>query len=379
MPRLKVAIVHNTIAPYRHPLFEKLFQKLDSIVYYCSAKSGSRSWDLWPRNYDYKYEILPKISFGEISVNPSIVKELALNRPYVLVLGGYVDPTMWLAFAVGKLLKIPIVYWTEGVKEPRSILGIITKPIRYLFAKKSDACIAQGNRTKNYLESLGVDGAKIFIAHNCVDNELFIRLSQKFKNNKDILKKHLGFHEKHLLIFVGRLTPMKGVFDLIEIYKKVIRNKIDIGLIIVGSGPLKDYLRNTILKDNLNNVHIIGSVTIFRELVKYYSISDLFVLPTLTDLAPLVLNEAMACGLPVVVYNAAGNVDDLIVPQVNGIIVDTGDIEGFSESIIKIVSNQNVKAKMSKEARRIITLVAGVESAVSGFLGAIKNAISCVK
>lgn len=86
--------MHNTIAPYRHPLFEKLSQNLDLIVYYCSVKHGLRHWALWPRNYNYKYKIPPRISVGEFCINPSIIKELAVNRPQVLVLGGYVDPTM---------------------------------------------------------------------------------------------------------------------------------------------------------------------------------------------------------------------------------------------------------------------------------------------
>lgn len=376
---MKVALLHNTIAPYRHTLFEKLSEFVDLTVYYCSVKHRMRKWDLWPRNYNYKYKILSRLPLktpiGVISLNSSIVKELLVNRPQVVVLGGYVDPTMWLAFVVGKLLKIPIVYWTEGINEPRSILGIITKPVRYLFAKKSDACIAQGNRAKKHLELIGVYNADIFIAHNCIDNELLIQLSQQFEKDKNHLRKQLGFNEKRLLLFVGQLIPRKGVFDLIKIYEKIIQKRKDTGLVVLGSGPLKSQLIAMVSKYGLSSVHFVESGISFSELIKYYSIADLFVLPTLFDLAPLVINEAMACRLPIVVYNAAGNSDELVIPGVNGEIIETGDIETFTESIVRILNDEKLRKKMSKESRRIVTSVGSVDQAVKGFLKALKYAL----
>ena len=59
--RVKVALVHNTIAPYRHPLFEALAKIVDLTVYYCSVWAHFRRWDLWPRNYTYRFRLLPRI------------------------------------------------------------------------------------------------------------------------------------------------------------------------------------------------------------------------------------------------------------------------------------------------------------------------------
>ena len=160
-----VAIVHNTVAPYRHVLFEELSRYLDLRVYYCSLKHSSRKWDLWLRTYDYEYKILSglllKTPVGQLSVNLSVVKELFLNRPYALLLGGYENATMWLAFAVGMLLRIPVVVWTEGMREPQSILGAVTKPLRILFFKKSNAVVVPGRLSGNYVISLRVDAEKV--------------------------------------------------------------------------------------------------------------------------------------------------------------------------------------------------------------------------
>src|SRR3990170_8918814 len=117
MRKLRVAIIHNTIAPYRHPLFEELSKKTNLMVYYCSVKYRSREWALWPKSYRYKYKILRALSVrtssGEFSLNPSIIKEITVAPPQAIVINGYTDPTVWIVFIISKLLKIPQVYWTE--------------------------------------------------------------------------------------------------------------------------------------------------------------------------------------------------------------------------------------------------------------------------
>ena len=114
MNKVRVAVIHNTIAPYRHPLFEELAKRVELTVYYCAAKHASRAWNLWPRNYNYEYKVLPRIPIkilsGEASLNFSIIKEILRNRPDVVIVGGYVDPTMWLVFFTAKFLRIPVIY-----------------------------------------------------------------------------------------------------------------------------------------------------------------------------------------------------------------------------------------------------------------------------
>ena len=133
---IKVTIVHNVIAPYMHPLFEKLSKIVNLMVYYCSMKCGSRKWDLWPRDYDYKWKILPgiliKTPIGDLFLNPTIVKEIIKDRPHVVIIGGYVNPTMWLTFAISKILKIPVIYLTGGVREQASILRKIAQLLQVL-------------------------------------------------------------------------------------------------------------------------------------------------------------------------------------------------------------------------------------------------------
>ena len=107
----KVFILYYTMAPYRHPLFEELSKDLDLTVYYLSKKHNLREWEIWPRSYSYNYKILPRIPFKtpfeeEISFNPSIIKELLMKKPDIVIFYGYLDPTLWLALVFCKLFKI---------------------------------------------------------------------------------------------------------------------------------------------------------------------------------------------------------------------------------------------------------------------------------
>jgi len=352
---------------------------LDSIVYYCSAKSGSRSWDLWPRNYDYEYEILSgillKTSVGELNINPSIVKELFLNRPHVLVLGGYFDATMWLAFAVGLILKIPVIFWTEGTKEPQSILGAMTRSLRILFLKKSSAVVVPGRLSRNYVISLGADTRNVFVAPNAIENELFVNASYKYRLHNEELKARLGYKSKVVILYVGRLHKEKGVTFLLEAFGKLKSEIDDIALVIVGYGELYNTLHKLCQEKKINDVVFAGAILDYKQLIEYYSMADIFVLPTLGDVWGFVINEAMACGLPVVATRASQAAQEMIRSRENGYIVKEADAGELFDALKKLVCDAKLREKMGKKSKQIVTYQFDVKRMVEGFMYAINYAI----
>jgi glycosyltransferase involved in cell wall biosynthesis len=377
MRNVKVILIHNFIAPYRHPLFEELSKKVDLIVYYCSIKPSWREWCLFPRMYDYKYKVLPRIPLKtpieELSLNPSILKEIIKNKPDVIVIGGYIDPTMWLAFAVAKLLKIPIVYWTEGIKEPQSILGMMTRPLRMLFVKKSNAVVVPGNLSKGYVISLGAKAEKVFIAPNAIDNKLFIETSQKYQSLKENLKTRYGLKNKIVVLYSGRFVRTKGIEYLLYAYGKLEQEHNNIALVLVGSGPLESYLKY--LANSLHlNFKILRAYAL-EELIKFYSFADIFVLPTLHDVWGFVINEAMACGLPVIGTRASQAAIEMIRIGENGYIVKEADSQELYTVLNYLIRNPNLRKKLGEKARETVECEFGVSRMVEGFLSAIRYSI----
>jgi len=383
MHRLKLAIVHNTIAPYRHPLFESLSQDLDLVVYYCSVKHSSRKWDLWPRNYDYKYKILPRIPFktplGSNSLNLSIITELVLNKPHVLILSTYTDPTTWLAYFVAKLLKIPLIYWTEGIKEPQSILGKISRPLRALFVKKSGSIIVPGRLSKNYVISLGADPEKVFIAPNAIDNKLFVETSGKYVAHTDQLKAQLGFKDKVLILYVGQLIERKGVKYLLNAYAKIKKEYTNVALLILGSGPSESNLRKLAISIELRDFRIFPSGSSLKKLIMLYSVSDIFVLPTIEDIWGFVINEAMICGLPVVSTRSSQAALEMVHSGENGYVIEAGDSEELYVALKNLIRNPTERQHMGIRSKEVAMSRFDVLHMVEGFISAIKYCIGSMK
>jgi glycosyltransferase involved in cell wall biosynthesis len=381
--KVKVAVIHNTIAPYRHPLFEELAKRVELTVYYCAAKHASRAWDLWPRNYNYEYKILPRIPIKilseEASLNFSIIKEILRNRPDVMIIGGYVDPTMWLALFTAKLLKIPVIYWTEGMKEPQTLLGALTRPIRILFVKKADAIIVPGKLSKQYVISLGANSDKVFIAPNSIDNNLFISLSQRFLPLKEKIKKELNLSNKIVILTVAQLIKRKGLEFLVQAYAMLERERKETALVIVGSGPLRQHLEELSKSLGVKNIKFIPTGLKLEELVKLYCIADVFVLPTLEDIWGFVINEAMACGLPVISTTASQAAREMIHLGRNGYIVKPARADQLYLALKAVVSNPTRMAYMKAEARKIVEKNFGVEATVKGFLDAIEHCLTSIR
>ncbi|MEM3709050.1 MAG: glycosyltransferase family 4 protein [Nitrososphaerales archaeon] len=368
--------MHNTIAPYRHPLFEELSKTVDLLVYQCSVKEATRKWDLWPRNYNYRFKVLPRIpvktSVGDSNLNPTIMKEIVKNRPHVVIISGYTDPTTWLAFVTCKILKIPIIYWTEGIREPRSIMGILSRPIRRLFTTKSNAVIVPGRLSKEYIIRLGATKEKIFIAPNTIDNKLFVETAKKYSEFKNQLKTSIGFNNKIVIFSVGQLIERKGFRYLLEAYSWVEKEHNNVALLICGSGPIKNSLIELADRLKIQNLKIIESGMSLEKLIKLYSIADIFVLPTLEDVWGFVINEAIACGLPVISTSASQAAIEMIDNGKNGYIVKERDSRQLYNALKKLIVAPDMRILMGFKSRETVVNDFDVSKTVSGFMSAIE-------
>ena len=126
----------------------------------------------------------------------------------------------------------------------------------------------------------------------------------------------------------------------------------DCGLYFVGGEPTKQYL-DIVHQNNIQNVHFIG-FTEKEKLKLYYAAADIFVLPTREDIWGLVINEAMAAGLPVITTNRCGAGLELIKNNQNGYLVQVDDVDNLSEKIHVILNNKNLKNKMENNATEVI-------------------------
>lgn len=378
MKKYKVALIHNIIAPYRVPLFERLAQhpSIDLSVYFCTKTHKHRKWAVLESD-KYNYEILSGITVElagiTYHINPSIIPKLVKRKYDVVIIGGNTDFTTQAAFIASKLLKTPIILWSEGVGSAQSLLGKVINPLTRYIVRNVDAIVVPGTRSRDFHIRMGAIPEKIFIAPNIVDNEMFIQQSSKFKKEKERFKQELNIQNEKIILFVGRLVKGKGVEYLIAAYKKLKEEYGDCCLVIIGDGISKNELEEICIKEDIKDIHFTGWLS--EEKIVYYSIANLFVLPTLKDLYPLVINEAMACGLPVISTNAAGCAVDMILPGENGFIVDAGNVDQLHAAMRKVVVNGGVARKMGEKSLKIIENKYTINNIVDNFISAISYAI----
>ncbi len=213
--------------------------------------------------------------------------------------------------------------------------------------QESDKIITVSKATLNYVLSLGADQRKIKVLYNGVDIERF-----KPSASKTEIRKILGFPKNRFIVLtVRRLVYKNGIDLLLESAKIAVKKNPSLLFLVVGSGPDFEKINSKIHEFKLeNNFKLLGFVSdAFLSL--YYNASDVFVLPSKSgEGLPLVILEAMACGLPVIATNVGGAPE--VVDESCGRIVPTDNALFIAEAVLEF-SNSDPSAK----SRRIRELV----------------------
>ena len=340
---MKVIIITNIISPYRVPLFNILAQGIDVDlkVIFLAEKEANRNWQILKDKINFEYLILPGvhkfISSKEIPIhiNWGLLRELYHYNPDIIITSGYDNIAYWVAYLFCKLFKKKYILWNEttllSTKKLNSFVGKMKRNI----IKGADLYVTFGTKAAEYLVYMGAQKENIHIGVNTVDMDCFRREVIKFRNSATFIEERPKF-PKILFLYVGQLIKRKGVFQILNGLSKM--NNPDIGLLIVGNGPLEQELKRFCHSQGLTNVFFMG----FKqqdELPKYYALADIFILPSFEEVWGLVVNEALASGLYVLCSNKAGAAYDLIREQWNGRIFDPYDENGIVEIIQETVKN----------------------------------------
>ena len=194
----------------------------------------------------------------------------------------------------------------------------------------------------------GIEQSKVRIVPNGVDIEKF-----KPMNTKSV-RQQFGLGDEPCVLFVGSLIPRKGLPYLVEAAKKVVKNQVDAKFLIVGDGPLRDQLSNSVKTANLlGNFLFLGNLKNY-ELPKIYNCADVFVLPSIQEGQGIVLLEAQASGKPVVAFDIGG-VNEAVQNQETGLLVELGKVDALADALIKLLTDKALREKMGSNGLRHVT------------------------
>jgi len=194
----------------------------------------------------------------------------------------------------------------------------------------------------------GIDQSKVRIVPNGVDIE-------KFKpRDPQAIRQKLGLGNEPCVLFVGSLIPRKGLPFLVEAAKKVIKDQANTKFLIVGEGPLRNQLSDSIETAKLSgNFKFIGNLK-DDMLPEIYNCADVFVLPSIQEGQGIVLLEAQASGKPVVAFDLGG-VNEAVQNNETGLLVEKGNIEALADALLKLLTDKTLMEKMGSNGSKFVS------------------------
>ncbi|WP_069592022.1 glycosyltransferase family 4 protein [Methanosphaera sp. WGK6] len=369
MPKkTKILFTHNTAMWYRIPFFKKLAEIYDLNLVFTHIDVIQ---DIYDNKIDKKIKGLEEVNYTTLNNKhgfaKGLIKKACTNNDFVI--GGSWDTIQELIesiilFSITKIKQEKFIIWREDwdwEKENNLKEKILNCIIKYL-TNHADAIIVPGTLHKQYFHNkLGVSEDKIHIMPNVSNISGIDENIKKSTNNKKIL-------------YVGRLIPRKGIKYLLEAYSNLKKEVDNIQLLIIGSGPEENSLKEYVKENNIKNVEFLGQIK-NNELKEYYQRSNLVVIPSINkgmgDPWVFVLNEAMYYGNPVIATTAVGAAPDMI--KNNGFIVPEKDSDTLFKAMRKIITDNDLEEKMSQESKNIIKKEFQYTNMINAFIKTINS------
>jgi glycosyltransferase involved in cell wall biosynthesis len=255
--------------------------------------------------------------------------------------------------------------------------------IKGRLVRLNSAGLAGGTPHADYLAQLGLPRDRIFKGYDIVDNDYFAAKTAEARSQKSEVGSRKSLPENYFLAS-ARFVEKKNLRRLIEAYaryramaeKSQIKNRKSKiwALVLLGDGPLRETLNSQLSSLNLHGHVLLPGFKQYDELPAYFGLAGAFVHASTTEQWGLVVNEAMASGLPVLVSSRCGCAADLVQEGVNGFQFDPANVDELAQLLLKISGDDFPLADFGAASLRIIAIW-GPERFASGLRDAVAAAL----
>jgi glycosyltransferase involved in cell wall biosynthesis len=219
-----------------------------------------------------------------------------------------------------------------------------------------DAALVGGQSHVDYLRGLGFPQDRVFSGYDVVDNEYFARNTVAVRQNSAALRHDLNLPERFFLA-AARFVPRKNLDRLLTAYAAYRKTAGPDAwkLVLLGDGPLRAELEAARGSLRLTNEVLMPGFIQYPELPKYYGLAGAFIHASSTEQWGLVVNEAMASGLPVIVSKSCGCARELVREGENGFTFDPRDTRRLADLILNLAASAEERREaMGQSSREII-------------------------
>jgi glycosyltransferase involved in cell wall biosynthesis len=378
---IRVAFVTELPTPYRIPLFERI-QDLEDVrveFLFMTRSESDRSWTVdvsglrhkrFLRGHALEWKGKRSIIYH---VNPGIFHALRTGRYDVVTIAGYSMFTSQASLIWCRWTGTPYLLFGESHHQDRRAGWVRWIKGRVLPAvvRPAAGILATGTLSTEYFVSYGADPERVYRFANTPDVERLREENAKARPRRAATLARLGIPESAcVLLFVGRLIEVKGVADLVRAAASL--DPESARVLVVGDGPEDASLRA--LADRVAPGRVVFAG--FREgqdLTDLYGAADVFVLPSHHEPWGVVVGEAMACGLPVVLSDRIGAGTDLLEEGRNGYGFPSGDVAALGDALGRMVADSERREAMGAASNAIMDDWT-YDASVRGFERAVRQA-----
>ncbi len=281
------------------------------------------------------------------------------------------------ALNMGRKHRIPVVYecrafWEDaavdhGTTSEGSLRYRLTKTLETHVFHQADAITTICEGLKQDIVQRRIPTGKVTVVPNAVDLERFAMGLEPDPN----LQEQLGLDGKTVLGFIGSFYAYEGLSLLLEALPRILATQPDVRVLLVGGGP-----QEAILHHRAETLGLEGNVTFtgrvpHDQVQKYYDLVDIFIYPRLTMrltelVTPLKPLEAMAQGKLVLASDVGGH-RELIRDGETGLLFAANDSQALADSVLQVVSEQNLWPEMIERARRFVEEERNWETSVNRY------------
>ncbi len=300
--------------------------------------------------------LFPDKDFNDVSpfqLSQKLLQTLQEIAPEHVALCGYHRIENLAALAWAKLTRRSAILMIDS-KQDDAARRFIQERLKGLLVRQFDSYLVGGIPQRQYMLGLGASQARIFEGYDVVDNQLFASAAHAARLSAGQIRANLALPERYFMA-ACRFVPKKNLPMLLEAYRlyREIQPVDGWGLVICGGGSLEAELRQLIKTRNIPDVYLPGFHK-GKELGRYYGLASCFIHSSIQEQWGLVVNEAMAAGLPVLVSHTCGCAQDLVQEGVNGFTFDPTDPPALAKLMSKMAQSGPQLESMGAASERII-------------------------
>jgi glycosyltransferase involved in cell wall biosynthesis len=342
----RVVVVSPEPTPYRAPLFDRIAARddVDLTVIYAGRSVADRTWWVVPQHRSVYLQGLRlpgarKLVRHDYPVTPGIVRALSASHPDVVVVSGWSTFASQAAIAWCRLRRVPYILHVEShdLERRPGWRREVKRTVVPRLLRAAASVLVVGTAARESMTAYGAPPERVRVFANTIDVERWIERANALPR---------GAHEGVVVLSVGRPVPEKG-FDVLV----AAASAADVRLETVTGGVSED------------------------DLARRYADADVFALLSRHEPWGVVVNEAAASALPLVLSDAVGAARDLLRDGENGFLVPAGDSEAAAEALRKLAADPDLRRRMGERSRELVRAW-GYDPSVENFVAAVREATS---